>query len=313
MNNRPFLTITFGYLIGIIYGLYLVTSIAFYIAILISMLIIIYLKRYKINKYINLFIKKENILIFMISFVISFGITSILNYKYNKLFIGIDKCEGIAIIEEQTKQKDNYNQYKIKIYELNNNNKYKNTNVLLNTKLDLESGSQIKFKGEFKQGEESRNYRGFNYKQYLKSNGIYGTITSSNITIIKEKSYNVGAIISNCRKYAINVIKSNFEDENNANILLGILIGNDDNILKSQKEAYRKSSLSHIMAVSGLHVSFVIIGINKFFGLIKISKKYKNIIIIIFLIFFCLLVGSTPSVKRACIMAILAVIARLII
>ncbi len=285
MNNRPFLTITLGYVIGIIYGLYLITSIAFYIIILICILILIYLKKYKINKYINLFIKKENILIFIISFVISFGITSILNYKYDKLFIGIDKCEGIAIVEEQTKQKDNYNQYKIKIYELNNNNKYKNIRVLLNTKLDLESGSQIKFKGEFKKAEESRNYKGFNYKQYLKSNGIYGTIGSNSITIANKKSYNIGTIISSCRKYVINVIKNNFKDENNANILLGILIGNDDNILENQKEAYRKSSLSHIMAVSGLHVSFVIVGISKFLSIISISKKSKKIIIIIILVF----------------------------
>ena len=51
MNNRPFLTITLGYVIGIIYGLYLITSIAFYIIILICIWIFNYTyKRYYIKK-----------------------------------------------------------------------------------------------------------------------------------------------------------------------------------------------------------------------------------------------------------------------
>lgn len=95
-------------------------------------------------------------------------------------------------------------------------------------------------------------------------------------------------------------------------VLLGILLGNDDGIDNETKENFRKSSLSHILAVSGMHVAYITTIVDYLLKKLKIGKKKIKIITILFLIFFILLTNNTPSVRRACIMAGLSTMAMLV-
>lgn len=70
--------------------------------------------------------------------------------------------------------------------------------------------------------------------------------------------------------------------------------------------------MSHILAVSGMHVSYVVLGISFILTILKINKRISKICIIVFLIFFIFLTGEMPSVKRSCIMAILSIFANLL-
>ena len=205
--------------------------------------------------------------------------------------------------------------YKIKIESVNGNtNKYKNTYLYLNTKTDdLKVGDKVKFIGKFKEPEIKRNYGGFNYKEYLKSIGIYGSVNSNYIkTIGNSKISKIKIFANKISSYIRTVIIENIKDENNQNLLLGILLGKDDNLEKNIKENFQNSSLSHILAVSGMHISYVILGISIVLSKLKFPKKVTKVFTIILLIFFIFLTGKTPSVERACIMAIMSIIANLI-
>ncbi len=45
----------------------------------------------------------------------------------------------------------------------------------------------ITFEGTYTKPPEDRNYRGFNYREYLKTKKIYGTIKAQEVNVIKEK------------------------------------------------------------------------------------------------------------------------------
>lgn len=109
-----------------------------------------------------------------------------------------------------------------------------------------------------------------------------------------------------------NQIRKKIKTKEHQDILLGILLGNDDGIEKEVKQNFIGSSLSHILAVSGMHVAYVIAITSYTLTVLKIGKKKTKIITIILLTFFMLLTNNTPSVRRACIMAILSIIAVLI-
>lgn len=109
-----------------------------------------------------------------------------------------------------------------------------------------------------------------------------------------------------------NQIRKKINTKEHQDILLGILLGNDEGIEKETKQNFIGSSLSHILAVSGMHVAYVIAITGYILTLLKIGKNKTKIITILLLIFFMLLTNNTPSVKRACIMAILSIIAILI-
>lgn len=68
--------------------------------------------------------------------------------------------------------------------------------------------------------------------------------------------------------------------------------------------------MAHILAVSGAHVSYVMITLSLL--LKKCNKKVYLICTIIILAFFMILTNFTPSVVRACMMAIIALTAKLI-
>ena len=109
-----------------------------------------------------------------------------------------------------------------------------------------------------------------------------------------------------------NQIRKKIKTKEHQDILLGILLGNDEGIEKETKQNFIGSSLSHILAVSGMHVAYVIAITGYILTLLKIGKNETKITTIFLLIFFMLLTNNTPSVKRACIMAILSIIAILI-
>lgn len=109
-----------------------------------------------------------------------------------------------------------------------------------------------------------------------------------------------------------NQIRKKIKTKEHQDILLGILLGNDDGIEKEVKQNFIGSSLSHILAVSGMHVAYVIAITSYTLTVLKIGKKKTKIITIILLTFFMTLTNNTPSVRRACIMAILSIIAVLI-
>lgn len=316
MLKRPILIILLGYITGIIIGLYCKISIAlFVIALLYIILRTKVQKDKKIKRYCKIFCIKKAIIIFSISALISGTITLKQNYEYENEFSNIGEEEFVAVVVSTPKTKKYYTQYKVKIEKINNDKSYKNTYVYLNLKStsNIKYGSIISFKGEFIEPEVARNYKGFSYKEYLKSIGIYGTIKVDNIKVIGNKNLGVVKTLANSASLKIKeIIKKHIEDEDNRNLLLGILIGYDDELSKNIKEDFQNSSLSHILAVSGMHVSFVIMFVVSFLSKLKSPKKTSKLICIVFLIFFIFLTGETPSVKRACIMAILGIISQLV-
>ena len=82
----------------------------------------------------------------------------------------------------------------------------------------------------------------------------------------------------------------------------GMLFGGIDNISDTASDAFRKSGVAHLLAVSGLHTSLWCGLILNTLKLFKIKEKYANLIGIIALIFLCIISGFTPSVIRAAFM-----------
>ena len=193
--------------------------------------------------------------------------------------------------------------------------KYKNKKFIVyinkkNKKL-LEYGDLIEIKGEYSAPEVARNYKGFDYSQYLKTLNIYGTIKVEESKIINKNQLSPILI-------SINNIKEKMIDNANrnmpkriANLLLGILIGERDNIQEDIIESFRTANLSHILAVSGAHTSYIILGITYLISKSKTPKRIGYIITIINLLIFIIITGASYSVVRACIMAIVVIGAKI--
>lgn len=309
--KRPVLIALIGYLIGILWGLYFKISIAFlFVVVYCLYLLLKIIKAKNILRYLKVFFNWKVLVTIVVFAIISNIIVNHLDYKYKNTYKNIAEENFIATVVSSKKIKKYNIEYKIKVESINENKKYKNTYLLLNistkNKTILEYGDKIEFKGEYSKPNTQRNYKGFDYSKYLKSISIYGNVKASSIHIIEK---NKGPIIGSICNRVSNKIEKTYEkllpNENTRNLLLGILLGNDDNLDKEIKEDFKNSSLSHILAVSGMHVSYVILGISIVLSKSNISKRTSKIITIAIIIFFMYLTNLSPSVVRAGIMGIL--------
>ena len=104
-------------------------------------------------------------------------------YRYSNIY---EEKEYTVIgkIVSDKQEKEYKNCYKIKILKVENlNKKVKNTylKLFIDKKINLEYGDIIKCKGNFKKGKEARNYGGFDYNTYLKTQKIYGIFNSKKV------------------------------------------------------------------------------------------------------------------------------------
>lgn len=310
--KRPILIALIGYIIGILWELYLSINIAPF-AIAILCIYFVFSNKMEILKKINITI----LFVFLIPMVISNNIMICLDNRYENLYRNIeDESEFIVTIISDKTEKEYNNNYVARVESINGDYKYKNTKLILkisnNSSIQLKYGDKIFLKGIYSEPEIQRNYKGFDYSQYLRTQKIFGIVTyMDNIEILKSSNLNIIKMIANKinNKMKVNLQKT-FE-EKEANFLIGILLGDNKNIDEEIKENFRNSGLYHILAVSGTHMSYIILGIVLLLNKTNISKAKKNILKIMGICFFGLITNSSVSVIRAGIMAILAITAQI--
>lgn len=164
--------------------------------------------------------------------------------------------------------------------------------VLVNyySDINVSYGDYIYVYGVFKKPKENGNFNLFNYKRYLLSNKINYVVTASKITIIK-KNDNVFYTLKN------NLLKRIESANRSKGYILAFLYADKNLIEKDIYTKYQKIGVSHLFAVSGMHVSLISIVLLKLLNKIKERKRY--IIVSIFLSIYLFLTNFTMSMVRA--------------
>lgn len=297
-----------AYMLGIIWGLY-IKNIVPLILLIITIILIKKVRKLKnLNRYIKILIPNRKLILILIIFILSFTYISLLERSFKTKYKNIQgEVRVQAIVISNINKKEYKDTCTIKVKNINGNKKYNGTVLLLsikNNKKKLEYGDKITFIGQYKKPTSQRNNGGFDYKQYLKTKKIYGIIETNKIEKIEKFEYNKLLIFINKINSKITNNANQILTKEQANLFTGILIGNKEKLTNEIEESFRNSNLSHMLAVSGAHVAYVILGITFILKIIKTNKRFSKIITIILLILFIFLTGGTASVTRACIMAI---------
>ena len=264
-------------------------------------------KRY--FRYFKLFLNSKVLILICITSIISNTITIFQNKRYENLYKDEENLSGTALVVSEKKEKEYNYTYKIKILDIEKEN-CKNTYLYLKvSKKDdvfLEYGDVIKFNGEFQEASGKRNFGGFNYKEYLKSIKVYGTVKVDNVKVLDKNRANsfisLTIKMSNSIKEKINSLLEDRE----AGMLIGILLGDDGSIDEDIEETFKVSSISHVLAVSGMQVTYIISGMYFVFKS-SLGKRKTKILIITILILYTALTGFLPSIVRSSVMGILII------
>ena len=235
--------------------------------------------------------------------------TNISLNKFESLYNNVNYGNFLVKITSNVEEKEYVNKYIGKVIAIDNNSKYKNTKLIIYTKKkeNYKFGDILKIEGTFNYADISRNYKGFNYRKSLWQNSIYGILKAENIFKISEEK-DIECKLNNLKLNLEKNIELSMSEEKCSSFLKGIILGDTSGISEEMKSNFRDASLSHILAISGMHITYIILLIDKVLNFIN-SRKLKKIISIIIIYLFVVMIGKTLSSLRALLMFCMIVLA----
>ncbi len=153
-----------------------------------------------------------------------------------------------------------------------------------NTNLNIEYGDYVYIYGNYTEISNPTVFNLFNYKKYLYSNKIYYSF-NANIIKVDKKSNN---IIFKIKNYMVKRIEN---CKYSKKYLYVFLLSNKDYLEDSLYDSYKNLGLMHLICISGMHISYIIL-------LLKRITKKNKIFIYIFLILYIFILNFSISLLR---------------
>ena len=165
---------------------------------------------------------------------------------------------------------------------------------------------EIGLEGKLSEPEGQRNFGGFNYQSYLKTQGIYQTLNIKKIqSLQKVGSWDIGENLSSLRRKAVVWTKTHFPDPMR-NYMTGLLLGHLDTDFEEMNELYSSLGIIHLFALSGMQVGFFMDGFKKLLLRLGLTQEKLKFLTYPFSLIYAGLTGFSASVIRSLLQKLLA-------
>lgn len=219
-------------------------------------------------------------------------------------FVG-EKIEGEKVVCGRVFDVSNQDTYVyVNLDSVKVNEEYISENVMvyISSSVDIEVGDFLTFKAILK------NIKTFDLgefaSQYYKANIAYTCKAIGEIKVLegyKTVSENINQAISDYTDLHFN--------SEIAWLFKAVVLGDKSNLSNDIKQDFSASGIGHLLAVSGLHVGFMVAMLTFVLDKLKIKRKYSALIMTLLLFAYCYLCGFSASVVRASIMSLVFVYA----
>lgn len=182
----------------------------------------------------------------------------------------------------------------------------------------IKIGNRVVVKGSFNHFDIARNTGNFDSRFFHMTQGIYGKVKAESIQIADAAYDFPGNAMYNLRKYFSNVLNKvcnrkagpgGVEDitKDKDSVFLAMLMGDKSKLEEEVKELYSLSGISHVLAISGLHISIIGMSI---YNLMR--KKFRfaisAIVSLVPVMIFGMMSGFAVATARAITMFVLKLI-----
>ena len=165
---------------------------------------------------------------------------------------------------------------------------------------------EIGLEGKLSEPEGKRNFGGFDYQTYLKTQGIYQILNIKKIqSLQKVGSLDIGENLSSVRRKAVVWIKTHFPDPMR-NYMTGLLLGHLDTDFEEMNELYSSLGIIHLFALSGMQVGFFMDGFKKLLLRLGLTQERLKWLTYPFSLIYAGLTGFSASVIRSLLQKLLA-------
>lgn len=247
------------------------------------------------------------ILFLLIAIIVISGGAKFINHLRPSVLEKTVNGETFVSVSGQIYDIDIKEQYQILYLKKNSiiyqNESFKESRIIIydDQKLNIEMGNQVEIAGEISFYEEERNPGNFNQKLYYQKQGINASVWASRIEITDNKVNRLSQALYLFREKWKQLLWEVLGKENGAT-LAAILLAEKSGMSEETKELYQVNGIGHILAISGLHLSVIGVGLYQICRRLSGSYFIGGIAGIIFLVIYILMIGMTVSVFRAFVM-----------
>lgn len=261
--------------------------------------------------------------------IVTFALAGLLNYEMaTRIFPShhivnfIDSNESVAITGTVVGfpiQKKDHLEIELNVSKIFSSSIEQNTRGKILVKLwlqnfSLDFGEQIQIRGRLIAPRGERNPGDFDYQKFLAAQKIYGAMnvaTPEKITILPSAPpKSITYMMYRIKQKFNQAIEQLYQGKARA-IIQALLLGERGEIDPELKQAFIDCGVIHALAISGLHVGYIIFIFFALFSLLRFSYEARIIAVLKCLIFYNLLIGFAPPIVRASLMAGIFLLGRL--
>ncbi len=156
----------------------------------------------------------------------------------------------------------------------------------------IEPGAEITFSGTISQPRKAPNPGVFCYRQYLRGLGVFGTCYPD--AYVVHGNARVGVLSRLRNRLRQNVLA----EVGDPGLILALVLGQRD-LLGERQEVWRGLGISHLLAISGMHVGLVALGLGLIVKRLPLRPLWRLFLIQGTLLMYILVAGSGASGWRA--------------
>ena len=168
--------------------------------------------------------------------------------------------------------------------------------VYLNT--DVSVGNIIYVNGTVKTLEPARNEGNFDEKNFYESQGTDFKFYGENVQFISRDTDRFAEFLYQKKREVIQLYQKTMGAET-AGVLSTMVLGDRQLLEPEIKSLYQKTGISHILAISGLHVSIIGMGFYKMLQKQRVPLLLRSTLSAVAILVFAVLSGAGVSTKRA--------------
>ena len=140
--------------------------------------------------------------------------------------------------------------------------------------------------------------------QYYKARDVFTALVSSSeepVEQIREESLSLGARLNALNQLLATRI-SDVVGGDTADLLIALVLGNRDYLSPSVSRDFNRLGLSHLLAISGMHLSVFLLILDTLLRKLRIRKGARSVTLLLVALFYLALTGFSLSTVRAFIM-----------
>ena len=215
--------------------------------------------------------------------------------------------EKTLLLKGQVYKKTNNSNYQI-LYLKNNSIEDNRLIVFDKNFTDVPIGNYILIRGRLQFFERPRNPGVFDEPLYYARQDIFGCVWCEEILEVSGEEHALMEWLFQLK----NSWKKSLVDcmgEKNGGILAAMILGEKSEMDSEVKELYQNNGISHILAISGLHISFIGLGVYRLIRKTGLRFLPSGMLAMGLLTLYVMMIGVSVSAVRAYVMLLLKIVA----